>query len=116
MDVDVIAAAEIRGGEPLEVYFVPDNRSRVEQTPAAREQGERTTIPQAARRRIEKLRTWRDEQAKRSKLDPSTVMSQRLIDRIGLVGPQTLGELAAIEGIRQWRVTEWGAALLAATC
>ena len=81
-----------------------------------REHAERTTVPQAARRRMDALRVWRDEQAKRSKLDPSVVMSQRLIDRIGLAGPKSLGELAAVEGIRQWRVTEWGAALLAATC
>ncbi len=71
-------------------------------------------MPMAARKRGEALRTWRTEQAARSKLDPSIVMSQRVLERIALAGPQTLAELAAIEGVRQWRVTEWGPALLAA--
>lgn len=80
----------------------------------ARPQGERTTFSAATSRRANALRTWRDEQAKRSRLDPSIVMSQRLIERIANVGPRTLAELAGVEGIRQWRVTEWGPALLAA--
>ncbi|MBA3539637.1 MAG: HRDC domain-containing protein, partial [Deltaproteobacteria bacterium] len=53
-------------------------------------------------------------EATRSQLDPSIVMSQRLIERLAVAGPQTLDAIAAIEGIRQWRVTEWGPALLAA--
>ncbi len=78
----------------------------------AREQGERTTVSAAARRRIDALRAWRDNQAKQSRLDPSIVMPTRVIERIALAAPRTLAELAAIEGIRQWRVTEWGPALL----
>ena len=68
----------------------------------------------AARKRTEALRTWRTAQAARSKLDPSIVMSQRLLDRLAVAGPQSLAELAAVEGVRRWRVTEWGSALLAA--
>ncbi len=78
----------------------------------AREPSERTIIPGAARRHIEALRAWRDEEAQRSRLDPATVLSLRVIERIALTAPQTLAELAAIEGIRQWRVTAWGPALL----
>jgi ribonuclease D len=80
----------------------------------AREQGERTTFSASARRRMEALRGWRDKEAKRSQLDPAIVMPTRLVERIALAGPQTLAELAAIEGMRRWRVTEWGAALLTA--
>ncbi len=79
-----------------------------------REVGEHTRVPAAARRRVEALRAWRDEQAKRSQLEPSIVMSQKLIDRVALAGPQTTAELVAIEGLRRWRVVEWGPALLAA--
>ncbi len=68
----------------------------------------------AARKRTEALRSWRTAQAALSKLDPSIVMSQRVLDRLALAGPQSLAELAAVEGIRGWRVTEWGPALLAA--
>ena len=80
----------------------------------AREVGERSTLSAAARRRIEALRTWRGEQATRSRLDPSIVLSQRLLERIAIAEPETLAELAAVEGVRQWRVAEWGPALLAA--
>ncbi|HEY6038822.1 MAG TPA: HRDC domain-containing protein [Kofleriaceae bacterium] len=71
-------------------------------------------MPAAARRRVEALRAWRAAQAARSKLDPSIVMSQRLLERLALAAPQNLSELAAVEGIRRWRVAEWGTALLAA--
>jgi len=80
----------------------------------ARPVGERTNHSAAVHRRAEALRTWRDTQAKSLKLDPSVVLSQRLIERLSLGAPRTLDELAEIEGIRQWRVTDWGAALLAA--
>jgi ribonuclease D len=80
----------------------------------ARNAGERTRVSAAVHRRVDALRTWRDEQAQASQLDPSIVISQRLIDRLALAGPRTLAELAAVEGVRQWRVAEWGPALLAA--
>ena len=79
-----------------------------------RDAGERTRVSPAVQRRVDALRTWRDEEAAASQLDPSVVMTQRLIDRLALAGPRTLAELAAVEGVRQWRVAEWGPALLAA--
>lgn len=79
-----------------------------------REQSSQPPLPAAARRRSDALRAWRSEQAARSKLDPSIVMSQRLLERVALAGPHTLAELAAVEGVRRWRVAEWGRALLAA--
>jgi ribonuclease D len=80
----------------------------------AREPGERTQLSAAARRRIEALRSWRAAQATRSRLEPSIILPQRLIDRVAIAGPQTLAELAVVDGVRQWRVAEWGPALLAA--
>jgi ribonuclease D len=79
-----------------------------------REQIAQPPLPAAARPRIEALRAWRSEQATHSRLDPSIVMSQRLLERLAVAGPRTLGELAGVEGVRQWRVAEWGPALLAA--
>ena len=79
-----------------------------------REPSSQPPMPAAARRRVEALRAWRGDQATRSRLDPSIVMSQRVLERLALAGPQTLGELAAVEGVRRWRVAEWGPALLAA--
>ena len=80
----------------------------------AREPGERPFVSPSARRRIEALRTWRTAQAEASKLDPSIVMSQRLAERLAAAAPKTLADLAAVDGIRRWRVAEWGEALLAA--
>ncbi len=78
----------------------------------ARDPGERPVVPAGARRRIDALRAWRDDQAARSQLDPSIVLSQRVIERIASAGPRTLDELAAIDGVRRWRVAEWGPELL----
>jgi ribonuclease D len=71
-------------------------------------------LPASARRCIEALRGWRSAQATRSRLDPSIVMSQRLLERLAIAGPRTLDDLAGVEGMRQWRVAEWGPALLVA--
>ncbi|MBA3397497.1 MAG: HRDC domain-containing protein [Deltaproteobacteria bacterium] len=80
-----------------------------------REPREHKSISAAAHRRFDALRTWRDEQATRTGLDPSIVLPLRLIERLALAAPQTLAELAEVEGVRRWRVAEWGTALLA-TC
>jgi ribonuclease D len=80
----------------------------------AREQGARPSPSPAASRRIKALRAWRDEQSERSRLDPSIVMPQRLVERLAAAGPRTLAELAAVDGLCRWRVAEWGSALLAA--
>jgi ribonuclease D len=101
-EVDVVFAAIERALE-LPEHELP-TRERSDQKP----------LPAAARDRVAALRAWRDDQARESGLEPSIVLSQRLIDRIAFAGPQTLAELAAVEGVRQWRVDEWGPALLAA--
>ena len=69
-------------------------------------------MSQAAKSAVEALRAWRDAEAARSHLDPSIVMSQKLIERVAIAGPSTPAALAAIEGVRQWRVEAWGDAIL----
>lgn len=115
-DVERALANYPRQAGQAEVVFAAITRALElpESALPAREVGERQTSSAAARRRTEALRTWREEQATRSRLDPSIVMSQRVIERLAIAGPRTPAELAAIEGVRQWRVTEWGPALLAA--
>jgi hypothetical protein len=39
-------------------------------------------------------------------------MSQKLIERLAAAAPGTLAELAAVDGVRRWRVDAWGPALL----
>jgi ribonuclease D len=57
---------------------------------------------------------WRDAEARRSQLDPAIVLPSRLVERVAAVAPQSIADLAAVEGIRQWRVGAWGPAMLAA--
>jgi ribonuclease D len=79
-----------------------------------RERGERKVSTPSSKRRVEALRVWRDAQAARSRLDPAIIMPQKTIERVAAAAPRTLDELAAVDGVRRWRVTEWGDALLAA--
>jgi ribonuclease D len=115
-DVERVLSSYPRQARQSELVFaaitrgldLPDNelphRESVAQPP----------LPASARRHMEALRAWRSAQATRSRLDPSIVMSQRLLERLAIAGPRTLGELAGVEGMRQWRVAEWGPALLVA--
>jgi ribonuclease D len=65
------------------------------------------------RKRVEALRLWRAEEAKRLGLDVSVVLPQRLIDRLARLNPQSPGDLSAVEGLRRWRIREFGGAFLA---
>ena len=110
-----LAAAPRQAGEAAVVFAaITRGLALPEDELPARAQGERSSPSPAAHRRVKALRAWRDEQAERSRLDPSIVMPQRLVERLAAAGPRTLAELAAVEGLGRWRVTEWGPALLAA--
>jgi ribonuclease D len=74
----------------------------------------RPVIPGAMSRRIEKLRRWRADATVRVGLEPGVLLPNRLITTIAEAAPRTLDELAAVEGIRRWRVETLGAELLAA--
>jgi ribonuclease D len=116
-DVARALASYPRQADEIEVVFAAIERGLdlpERELPAARADGERTTFSASARRSVDALRAWRDEQALRYRLDPSIVMPLRLIERVALAGPRTVAELAAIEGLRRWRVAEWGPALVAA--
>ncbi len=117
--VDEVAraiASYSRQADQVEILFAEIERALAlpESELPAREAGERTSMSAAARKRVESLRTWRDAQAKASRIDPAVVMSQRVIERVAIAAPKTVAELAAVEGVRQWRAREWGAAVLAA--
>ena len=115
-DVTRALASYPRQAGQAEIVFAAVERGLAlpESELPARETSERTMMSAASRRRVEALRAWRVEHATRARLDPAIVMPQRLIERLALAGPRTLEELAAIEGMRQWRVREWGPSLLAA--
>ncbi|HVV88603.1 MAG TPA: HRDC domain-containing protein, partial [Kofleriaceae bacterium] len=70
----------------------------------SRPAGERPALPAAARQRVDALRAWREEEAERSHLDPSVVLTQRMVERVAIAQPATLDQLAAVDGLRRWRV------------
>jgi len=66
----------------------------------------------AVRHRIEALRRWRSGAAERSGLDPGLVLPNRLIGAIAEAGPHDRVALAAVEGVRRWRVEAFGVEVL----
>ncbi len=115
-DVEAALASYPRQAREADVVFEAITRGlalQESELPRREHQTSNPAMPAAARARSERLRAWRAGQATRSQLDPSIVMSQRVLERLALSSPRTLVELAAVEGLRHWRVTEWGAALLA---
>jgi ribonuclease D len=112
-DVEAAFASYPRQSREVDVVFDAITRG-LELPEAELPRREHTSQPPMPQRRVEALRAWRTTQAAREKLDPSIVMSQRVLERLALAGPKTLADLVAVEGIRRWRVSEWGTALLAA--
>ncbi len=71
-------------------------------------------ISPAEEQRIEALLAWRSEAAERTGLDPGLLLPRRLIEAIAAAAPADLATLTAVEGIRAWRVTAFGAEILEA--
>lgn len=68
----------------------------------------------AARKRIEAVRRWREEGAPRVGLDPGVLLPNRLIRAIAEAAPGDADSLGRVDGIRRWRVEEFGAEILRA--
>jgi ribonuclease D len=64
--------------------------------------------------RVDRLKAWRAEAAARAALDPGVLLPQRLIERIAIDAPADEAALAAVPGIRRWRVGAFGAEILSA--
>jgi|JI10StandDraft_1071094.scaffolds.fasta_scaffold25977_3 ribonuclease D len=76
------------------------------------ERGRRIELPLSQQRRVSVLKEWRKAAAARVGLDISLVLPQRLIDRVAEVNPGSMDQLAAIEGLRRWRVEAFGPEIL----
>ncbi|HVR69444.1 MAG TPA: HRDC domain-containing protein, partial [Vicinamibacteria bacterium] len=64
------------------------------------------------KRRVEALRAWRAEAAKRLALDVSLVLPQRLLDKVAEAAPRDRAGLEHVAGLRRWRVQELGEEIL----
>ena len=64
----------------------------------------RPVVEDAVRQRVERLKAWRARKGAELQLDISVVLPQRLIDRLAEARPRDAAGLAAVEGLRRWRV------------
>jgi ribonuclease D len=104
--------AERHGGELLAAIARAEALGE-EQLPAI-PRSPRPVVPEAALRRIERLKSWRTAKAAELKVDVSVVLPQRLIDRLAEAAPADHATLASVDGLRRWRVEAFGPDLLRA--
>jgi len=65
-------------------------------------------------KRVDRIKAWRVEAAKKAALEPGVLLPQRLIERISIDRPADLAALAAIPDIRRWRSDNFGQEILQA--
>jgi ribonuclease D len=71
-------------------------------------------IPPAVERRLAALNAWRATAAPRAGLDPGLLLPRRLMERLAEAPPASAGDLAAVPGLRRWRVEHFGKDILQA--
>jgi ribonuclease D len=65
-------------------------------------------ISEAASKRIEALKIWRDKKAVKLNIDPGLLLNKALINSIGVKKPVTKEELEAISDMKNWQKREFG--------
>ena len=80
-------------------------------TAAAREPG--TTLDDASAARFAALKRWRLEQSRSQGVPAYVVFSNRTLEEIARVRPETLGELAAVSGVGPAKLESYGERVLA---
>jgi ribonuclease D len=65
-------------------------------------------------KRVDRIKAWRVDAAKKAGLDPGVLLPQRLIERISIDRPVDMAALAAIPDIRRWRAENFGQEILEA--
>jgi ribonuclease D len=73
----------------------------------------RPQVDEATKKRVEALKAWRAQKAAELAVDVSVVLPQRLLDKVAEAAPRERADLERVEGLRQWRVAEFGADLIA---
>lgn len=98
---DVLAA--VRRGEAVPEKDLP-----------RRTRNPRLRMAWEASARVDRLKAWRAQAAAKAALDPGVLLPQRLIERIAIDAPADEAALAAVPGIRRWRVDAFGGEILSA--
>lgn len=65
-----------------------------------------------ARKRIRKLRQWREDKSKTLRLNPSMICNKTLLSIIAHENPKTITDLRTIEEIKDWQFQNFGKELL----
>ncbi len=65
-------------------------------------------------KRVDRIKAWRVDAAKKAGLEPGVLLPQRLIERISIDRPADMAALAAIPEIRRWRAENFGTEILQA--
>jgi ribonuclease D len=73
----------------------------------------RPQVDEGTKKRVEALKAWRSQKAIDLAVDVSVVLPQRLLDKVAEAAPHDRAGLERIEGLRRWRVAEFGADLIA---
>jgi ribonuclease D len=68
----------------------------------------RPLVDEAGKRRVETLKAWRARRAADLGLDVSVVLPQRLLDKVAELVPRQVDDLERVEGLRRWRISEFG--------
>lgn len=71
-------------------------------------------IPPAVERRLAALNAWRAAAAPRAGLDPGLLLPRRLMEVLAEAPPASAADLAAVPGLRRWRVEHFGTEVLQA--
>jgi ribonuclease D len=64
--------------------------------------------------RIQALRSWRESQARRLKIDPSLICSKATLGALAERRPMKIEDLADLDGLKQWQRKAFGKEILAA--
>ena len=69
-------------------------------------------VKPSARRRIEKLRQWREDKAKILRINPAIICNNTLLSIIADVNPETSEELRQIREMKNWQIQTFGDELI----
>jgi ribonuclease D len=72
----------------------------------------RPVVDEPTRQRGAALKAWRTTKAAALEVDVSVVLPQRLLDKVAEAAPRAVAELENIEGLRRWRIAEFGPELV----
>jgi ribonuclease D len=105
-DVDLLLAAVVEGKAAGEIP-VPPRPSRRKPW----ETGDDRLTP-AQEKVFEALRTWRAKRARQRGVEVARIGTTALLASIAQAMPDSLDDLAAIDGVEAWRLREYGEAIL----